>query len=588
MFSKIIIANRGEIAVRIIRTAREMSIGTVAVYSEADRDGLHVRMADEAYLIGPASPAASYLNIDAILDAAKRSGAQAVHPGYGFLAENAAFARRVLAAGLAWIGPHPDAIDAMGDKLRARQAMRKADVPFVPGGTEAIESIAEAEDAATTYGLPLALKASGGGGGKGLRVARTIEEIASAYTTAKREAEAYFKNGTIYAERYLENPKHVELQILADKHGNVLHVGERDCSLQRRHQKLWEETPAQIPLKVRRAMREAGVRAAQAIGYDSVGTIECLVKGDEFFFLEMNTRIQVEHTVSEMISGLDLIREQIRVAAGEPLGFNQDDISFHGFAIEGRVNAEDPSDNFRPAPGTITAYREPAGLGVRIDSAAYPGYTISPDYDSMIAKLIVWAPTRAQAIARLARAIDEYTIDGVPTTLPLLRALCDEPAVKNATYGTSTLEAFAASWAGAPSSASLSMITLRSGDAGTSSPQTIRVEVNDKLYRVRVFDLPQPSSAPVRNGSPRLAPRAAGKKKSGAAGGNDVVSPMHGVVVEMKVAAGDAVAEGQVVAIVEAMKMMNEIRAHRAGTVAGVHAKPGDTVEAQAPLATIG
>ena len=588
MFSKIIIANRGEIAVRIIRTAREMSIGTVAVYSEADRDGLHVRMADEAYLIGPASPAASYLNIDAILDAAKRSGAQAVHPGYGFLAENAAFARRVLAAGLAWIGPHPDAIDAMGDKLRARQAMRKADVPFVPGGTEAIESIAEAEDAATTYGLPLALKASGGGGGKGLRVARTIDEIESAYTTAKREAEAYFKNGTIYAERYLENPKHVELQILADKHGNVLHVGERDCSLQRRHQKLWEETPAQIPLKVRRAMREAGVRAAQAIGYDSVGTIECLVKGDEFFFLEMNTRIQVEHTVSEMISGLDLIREQIRVAAGEPLGFNQDDISFHGFAIEGRVNAEDPSDNFRPAPGTITAYREPAGLGVRIDSAAYPGYTISPDYDSMIAKLIVWAPTRAQAIARLARAIDEYTIDGVPTTLPLLRALCDEPAVKNATYGTSTLEAFAASWTGAPSSASLGMVTLRSGDAGTSSPQTIRVEVNDKLYRVRVFDLPQPSSAPVRNGSPRLAPRAAGKKKSGAAGGNDVVSPMHGVVVEMKVAAGDAVAEGQVVAIVEAMKMMNEIRAHRAGTVAGVHAKPGDTVEAQAPLATIG
>ncbi|HTX57628.1 MAG TPA: acetyl-CoA carboxylase biotin carboxylase subunit [Candidatus Acidoferrales bacterium] len=588
MFSKIIIANRGEIAVRIMRTAREMSIGTVAVYSEADRDGLHVRMADEAYLIGPASPAASYLNIDAILDAAKRSGAQAVHPGYGFLAENAAFARRVLAAGLAWIGPHPDAIDAMGDKLRARQAMRKADVPFVPGGTEAIESIAEAEDAATTYGLPLALKASGGGGGKGLRVARTIDEIESAYTTAKREAEAYFKNGTIYAERYLENPKHVELQILADKHGNVLHVGERDCSLQRRHQKLWEETPAQIPLKVRRAMREAGVRAAQAIGYDSVGTIECLVKGDEFFFLEMNTRIQVEHTVSEMISGLDLIREQIRVAAGEPLGFNQDDISFHGFAIEGRVNAEDPSDNFRPAPGTITAYREPAGLGVRIDSAAYPGYTISPDYDSMIAKLIVWAPTRAQAIARLARAIDEYTIDGVPTTLPLLRALCDEPAVKNATYGTSTLEAFAASWTGAPSSASLGMVTLRSGDAGTSSPQTIRVEVNDKLYRVRVFDLPQPSSAPVRNGSPRLAPRAAGKKKSGAAGGNDVVSPMHGVVVEMKVAAGDAVAEGQVVAIVEAMKMMNEIRAHRAGTVAGVHAKPGDTVEAQAPLATIG
>jgi acetyl-CoA/propionyl-CoA carboxylase, biotin carboxylase, biotin carboxyl carrier protein len=591
VFKKILIANRGEIAVRVIRTAREMSIATVAVYSEVDRDGIHVRMADEAYLIGPASPSLSYLNIDTILEVAKRSGAQAIHPGYGFLAENAAFARRVIASGLVWIGPHPDAIDAMGDKLRARQAMAKAEVPFVPGGTEAIEDVKAAHAAAKAYGLPLALKASGGGGGKGLKVARTLEEIESAFTTAKREAEAYFKNGTIYAERYLENPKHVELQILADKHGNVVHVGERDCSLQRRHQKLWEETPAQIPLKTRRAMREAGVRAAQAIGYDSVGTIECLVKGDEFFFLEMNTRIQVEHTVSEMISGLDLIREQIRVAAGEQLGFGQDDITFNGFAIEGRVNAEDPADNFRPAPGTITTYKEPGGLGVRVDSAAYPGYTISPDYDSMIAKLIVWAPTRAQAISRLARAIDEYVIEGVPTTLPLLRALCDQPSVQNASYGTATLEAFAASGFSVPSSASLSMVTLRSGgDSQPSQPQDLRVEINDKLYNVRVFDLPERGSAPAptKNGAQRAAPRASGKKKGGGSSGNDVVSPMHGVVVEMKVAAGDAIAEGQVVAIVEAMKMMNEIRAHRAGTASTVHAKAGDTVEALAPLVTIG
>jgi acetyl-CoA/propionyl-CoA carboxylase, biotin carboxylase, biotin carboxyl carrier protein len=588
VFKKILIANRGEIAVRVIRTAREMSIATVAVYSEADRDGIHVRMADEAYLIGPASPALSYLNIDAILEVAKRSGAQAIHPGYGFLAENAAFARRVIASGLVWIGPHPDAIDAMGDKLRARQAMAKAEVPFVPGGTEAIEDVKGAHAAAKAYGLPLALKASGGGGGKGLKVARTLEEIESAFTTAKREAEAYFKNGTIYAERYLENPKHVELQILADKHGNVVHVGERDCSLQRRHQKLWEETPAQIPLKTRRAMREAGVRAAQAIGYDSVGTIECLVKGDEFFFLEMNTRIQVEHTVSEMISGLDLIREQIRVAAGEQLGFGQDDITFNGFAIEGRVNAEDPADNFRPAPGTITAYKEPGGLGVRVDSAAYPGYTISPDYDSMIAKLIVWAPTRAQAIARLARAIDEYQIEGVPTTLPLLRALCDQPSVKDATYGTATLEKFAASLCHPERSAAKSREAPLTPAVATEA-QTIRVEVNDKLYNVRVFGLPERSTAgaPAKNGAGRLAPRAAGKKTTSASG-NDVVSSMHGVVVEMKVAAGDAIAEGQVVAIVEAMKMMNEIRAHRAGTASSVHAKAGDTVEAQAPLVTIG
>jgi len=472
--------------------------------------------------------------------------------------------------------------------------MAKAEVAFVPGGTEAIPDLAGAREAATLYGLPLALKASGGGGGKGLKVARTLDEIESAFTTARREAEAYFKNGTIYAERYLENPKHVELQILADKHGNVVHVGERDCSLQRRHQKLWEESPAQIPLKVRRAMREAGVRAAQAIGYDSVGTIECLVKDDEFFFLEMNTRIQVEHTVTEEISGLDLIREQIRVAAGEPLGFGQDDVAFHGVAIEGRVNAEDPADNFRPAPGTISVYREPGGLGVRVDSAAYPGYTISPDYDSMIAKLIVWAPTRAQAIARLARAIDEYQIEGVPTTLPLLRALCDVPSVQNATYGTATLEqfaasAFAASGSALPSSASLRMVTLGSG-GGTqpSVPQDLRVEVNNKLYRVRVFDLPERStSSPTRNGAPRIAPRVGSKKKGGAASGNDVVSPMHGVVVEMKVVPGDAIVEGQVVAIIEAMKMMNEIRAHKAGTASVVHAQPGNTVEAQAPLVTI-
>ncbi|MGA7746934.1 MAG: acetyl-CoA carboxylase biotin carboxylase subunit [Candidatus Aquilonibacter sp.] len=593
MFTKILIANRGEIAVRVIRTAREMSIATVAVYSEADRDGMHVRMADEAYLIGPAAPSASYLNVDAILEVAQRSGAQAIHPGYGFLAENSAFARRVVAAGLVWIGPHADAIDAMGDKLRARQAMAKADVPFVPGGTEAIDDVAAAREAAKSYGLPLALKASGGGGGKGLKVARTLDEIESAFTTAKREAEAYFKNGTIYAERYLDNPKHIELQILADKHGNVVHVGERDCSLQRRHQKLWEEAPANIPLKVRRAMREAGVRAAQAIAYDSVGTIECLVQGDDFFFLEMNTRIQVEHTVTEMISGLDLIREQIRVAAGEELGFGQDDIAFHGFAIEGRVNAEDPADNFRPAPGTISAYREPAGLGVRVDSAAYPGYTISPDYDSMIAKLIVWAPTRAQAIARLARAIDEYVIEGVPTTLPLLRALCDQPNVKDASYGTATLEHFAASGFAASGfsvspSASLSMVTLGSGgDTQPSAPQTIRIEVNDKLYNVRVFDLPERGVSPTRNGAQRVPPRVGGNKKSSTSSGNDVVSPMHGVVVEMKVAPGDAIAEGQVVAIVEAMKMMNEIRAHKAGTASAVHAKAGDTVEARAALVTI-
>ncbi|GAC1389994.1 MAG: acetyl-CoA carboxylase biotin carboxylase subunit [Vulcanimicrobiaceae bacterium] len=580
MFSKILIANRGEIALRVIRTAKEMGIATGAVYSEPDRDSLHVSAADEAFLLGPAAPAQSYLNVEKLLEIAQRSGAQAIHPGYGFLAENAGFARSVQAAGLVWIGPHADAIDAMGDKVRARQAMVKAGVPVVPGGTEAIADATAARAAAAQYGLPLALKASGGGGGKGLKVAHTLDEIEAAFTTAQREANAYFKNGTIYAERYLENPKHVELQILADKHGNVVHIGERDCSLQRRHQKLWEEAPALISEHVRTGLREAGLKAARAIRYDSVGTIECLVAGDEFYFLEMNTRIQVEHTVSEMISGLDLIREQIRVAAGEPLGYTQGDVAFRGHSIEGRVNAEDPGDNFRPAPGTITEYREPAGLGVRVDSAAYSGYTISADYDSMISKLIVWAPTRDQARERLRRAIDEYRISGVPTTLPLLRALIDHEPVKDGTYGTATLEQFAAETFAAPSNG----IAHEAADAKPAN-EVIRVEVNDKLYRVRILDYQANATRPPSGRAP--APRAKTARKSAQHTGNDVCSPMHGVVVEMSVKDGDTVSTGQVIAVIEAMKMMNEIRAHKDGTVAAVHASQGETVEAQSALVTL-
>ncbi len=577
---KLLVANRGEIAVRVIRTAREMGLQTVAVYSEIDRDAMHVRLADEAYLLGPASPAQSYLNAERILGIARRSGAQAVHPGYGFLAENAEFARAVAAAGLTWIGPHPDAIDAMGDKMRARQAMIAAGVPVVPGGTEQIADVTAAIAAAEEYGLPLALKASGGGGGKGLKVAYTIDEIGTALSTAKREAEAYFKNGAIYAERYLENPKHIELQILADKHGTVLHVGERDCSLQRRHQKLWEETPPGVSKRVREGIREAGLRAAKAIRYDSAGTIEWLVSGEEFYFLEMNTRIQVEHTVTEMVSGLDLVREQIRVAAGESLGYGQDAIVFSGHSIEGRINAEDPANGFRPAPGMVTTYREPGGLGVRIDSAAFPGFTIGSDYDSLIAKLVVWAPSRDHALARFRRALDEYVIEGVPTTLSLLRQLCDHPPVMDGTYTTSTLETFAASV----------MVSLSNHpeQRATGAPvegrssEEISVEVNDKLYHVRVFDRPNKAAAARK---PR---RSARKDRTATASGNDVVSPMHGVVVEVPVNEGDAVIEGQVVAVVEAMKMMNEIRAHKAGAVTRIHAKAGETVESNSPLVSIG
>ena len=484
------------------------------------------------------------------------SQAEAIHPGYGFLAENAGFARRVVAEGLVWVGPHPDAIDAMGDKLRARRAMQAAQVPFVPGSTEAIADIAAAREAAREYGLPLALKAAAGGGGKGLKVARSLDEIASAFETARREAEAYFKDGTIYAERYLENPKHIELQLLADKHGNVIHVGERDCSLQRRHQKLWEEAPAKIPERVRGALREAGLRAARTIGYDSAGTIECLVAGDAFYFLEMNTRIQVEHTVTEMITGLDLVREQIRVAAGEPLGYSQREVDFRGFAIEARVNAEDPAHAFRPSPGTIGAYREPGGPGVRVDSAAYPGSRIPPEYDSLIAKLVVWAPTRDRAIARLRRAIDEYVVEGVPTTLGLLRALCDLPSVIEGSYGTATLEAFAATWQPA---------------------------ARDGVVSRR------PSVAALREaGERRTAPRLNTLRRGAAsAGGRAVLSPMHGLIVELRAVAGNRVNEGDVVAVIEAMKMMNEIRAHRDGVVATIHVTPGATIEAGSALMTL-
>ncbi len=566
-----------------MRSAREFGLACVAVYSEPDRDGAHVRYADEAYLLGPAAAAQSYLNIEKILDIAKRAGADAIHPGYGFLAENSGFARAVIKAGLTWVGPHAEAIDAMGDKLRSRQAMIAAGIPVVPGGTQPLQSVEQAIEAADLYGLPLALKASGGGGGKGLKIAHTVDEIASAFVTARREAEAYFKNPIVYAERYLDNPKHVELQILADKHGNVVHVGERDCSLQRRHQKLFEETPADISENVRERLREAGIRAARAIRYDSVGTIETLVSGDDFFFLEMNTRIQVEHTISEMTSGLDLIREQLRVAAGEPLGYGQDDISLRGHAIEVRVNAEDPLQNFQPVPGTITSYREPNGFGVRVDSAMHAGSAISPDYDSMISKLIVWAPTREQAMARLRRAIDDYVVAGVPTTLPFLHALSSYGPVLEGHFGTTTLETFAATYA-APNNG---LVVPKPEGSSGAEDDVVRVEVNDKLFFVRLLDRPKgvPAVAAKRGGAPK--PGAERSRNGRAKAGNEIVTPMHGLVVEVMVSEGDEVTEGQVVGIVEAMKMMNEIRTHRAGVVAKVHATAGATLEAQSALVTL-
>ncbi|HEY5095760.1 MAG TPA: biotin carboxylase N-terminal domain-containing protein, partial [Candidatus Eremiobacteraceae bacterium] len=403
MFKKVLIANRGEIALRVIRACRELGVPSVAVYSDADRNAVHAAAADESYRIGPAPASQSYLDIDVLLETAARAGCDAIHPGYGFLAENAGFARRCEKAGLAFIGPSPDAIDRMGNKIAARAVAHAAGLPVVPGTIEPVTGPDAVRDWAEHVGYPIAIKAAAGGGGKGLKVAHSPDEVDAAVSVAAKEAAAYFKDDTLYVERYLERPKHVEVQVLGDKHGHVVQLGERDCSMQRRHQKLVEETPARIFPTVRGRLLAAAVKLCEAIGYDSAGTIECLVEGDDFYFLEMNTRIQVEHTITEMTYGFDLVKAQIRVAAGEPLWISQGQLSPRGHAIEVRVNAESPANDFRPCAGTLTRYVEPGGPGVRVDAAAFSGWSIPQEYDSLLAKLIVWGQDRDEARARLRR-----------------------------------------------------------------------------------------------------------------------------------------------------------------------------------------
>src|SRR5512135_3118323 len=434
MFTKVLIANRGEIAVRIIRACQELGVATVAVYSELDRDAPHVRRADEAFLLGPGPANESYLNIEKLLDAVKRSGAEAVHPGYGFLAENAAFAAALEEAGITFIGPPASAIEAMGSKTRARELMAQAGVPIVPGTTEPVATLEEAERViAETIGFPVAVKAAGGGGGKGFRVALAQDDLQDAFEGAAREGEKFFGDATVYLERYLPAPRHVEVQVLADKHGNVIHLGERDCSLQRRHQKLIEEAPAPaVDPDLRARIGKIATDAAAAVAYTGAGTIEGLLQGGEYFFLEMNTRVQVEHCVTEMVTGIDIVKEGIRAAAGEPLSVAQDDVRLHGHAIECRINAEDASKNFAPAPGSIGAYREPTGPGVRVDSGVGPGSEISPMYDPMVAKLIVWDVDREAATARMVRALGEYEIGDLKTLLPFHTAILQTEQWKNA------------------------------------------------------------------------------------------------------------------------------------------------------------
>ncbi|PCN42656.1 acetyl-CoA carboxylase biotin carboxylase subunit [Brevibacillus laterosporus] len=444
MFQKILIANRGEIAVRVIRACRELGIQTVAVYSEADREALHVKLADEAYCIGPTASKDSYLNMASIMSVATKVGADAIHPGYGFLAENADFAEICSACNITFIGPDPEAITGMGDKSTAKDTMKRAGVPTVPGTDGLIESIAEALDTAKEIGYPVMVKATAGGGGRGMRVAVDDEDLEKAIRQAQNEAKTAFGNAGVYLEKFVEGPRHVEIQIMGDKHGNVVYLGERDCSIQRRHQKLVEEAPSPaLSQELRKQMGEAAVAAAQAVNYHGAGTVEFLLdKHGQFYFMEMNTRIQVEHPVTEMITGIDLIKEQISVAYGNQLSFTQDDIVLNGWSIECRINAENPAKGFMPSPGKIEGYLAPGGFGVRIDSAVYPGYPIPPYYDSMIAKVIVWGKTREEAIERMKRALQELMIEGVHTTIPFHLKLLEHDVFISGQFDTKFLETY--------------------------------------------------------------------------------------------------------------------------------------------------
>ncbi|AIQ69979.1 acetyl-CoA carboxylase biotin carboxylase subunit [Paenibacillus graminis] len=441
---KVLIANRGEIAVRIIRACRELGISTVAVYSEPDRDSLHVRLADEAYCIGPMPSKDSYLNFTNIMSVATLTECDAVHPGYGFLAENADFAEICESCNITFIGPSPDAITRMGDKAVAKETMKLAGVPIIPGSDGLVGDVEEAVMLGRDIGYPIIVKATAGGGGKGIRIAEDEESLVKQITAAQQEAQKAFGNAGVYLEKFLTGMKHVEIQIIADNHGNVVHLGERDCSVQRRRQKLIEEAPCSVLTpEIREAMGQAAVRAAQAVNYSGAGTLEFLLGPDgQFYFMEMNTRIQVEHPVTEMVTGVDLIKEMISVAEGNPLSFTQEDITINGWSIECRINAEDPERNFMPSPGKIGFYLPPGGLGVRVDSAAYPGYTISPFYDSMIAKLIVWAPTRQEAIAKMKRALSEFAVEGIHTTISFHQKLLEHPVFLNGNFDIKFLEEY--------------------------------------------------------------------------------------------------------------------------------------------------
>jgi acetyl-CoA/propionyl-CoA carboxylase biotin carboxyl carrier protein len=586
VLDKILIANRGEIAVRVIRTCREMGIGTVAVYSNLDRDALHVRMADEAYALGGETAADSYLNTDAILAAIAQSGADGVHPGYGFFSENTDFARAITERGVTFIGPPPEAIEVMGDKISSRVAAEKAGVAGVPGRSEPLTSPDEVVTFGDEHGWPVAIKAAYGGGGRGMKVVASAAEAAEAMESAAREAQAYFGRPEIYLERYLGWPRHVEMQVLADQHGNTLWLGERDCSAQRRHQKLVEESPApDFPDDIRQAMGKAAVKVSKACGYYNAGTVEFLYQDGEFYFLEMNTRLQVEHPVTELVTGLDLVAWQIRIASGEALDFSQKDITRNGHAIEVRINAEDPSGGrFTPSPGTLTSFQQPSGPGVRLDAGYESGDTVSQYYDNLIAKLIVWAPDREAARRRMLRAIAETRITGVATTLPADVAILSHPDFAAARHSTKWVEEtldlsdLVAETPGAPAQPA--------GDEEVPTVERdVTAEVDGRRYSVRLWvpDL-GPAIGPAR---PAGRPKRAASSAVAGTGSGQVTVPMQGTIVKVLVAVGDVVEVGQTICLLEAMKMENAVAAEKDGVIKEVRVSAGDSVGAGDVVAVI-
>ena len=590
MFRKVLVANRGEIAVRVMRACEELGIRTVAVYSEADAEAGHVRYADEAYNIGPARAAESYLDHDAVLAAAERSGADAIHPGYGFLAENAAFAAAVVDSGVTWVGPGPEAMEALGEKTKARSLMQEADVPVVPGTTEPVESVDEITAVAEEYGYPVAIKAEGGGGGRGLKVVHSESEVESQFETAKREGEAYFDNDSVYVEKYLEAPRHIEVQILADQHGNVRHLGERDCSLQRRHQKVIEEAPSPaLDADLRERIGEAAKRGVEAAGYTNAGTVEFLVEDGDFYFMEVNTRIQVEHTVTEEITGLDIVKWQLRIAAGEELGFPQDDVTFDGHAMEFRINAESADEAFAPATGgTAETYDPPGGIGVRMDDAIRQGDRLVTDYDSMIAKLVVSAGDREECLTRSERALAEFDIEGFPTIIPFHRLMLTDEAFITGTHTTkyldeeldrSRIEEAVSQW-GTPAGDD------REGDAADESTEReFTVEVNGKRFAVSLEEHGAPAidvaALDAGDAGASRPPQATAEadEETAIEGGDTVTAEMQGTILSVDVAEGDEIAPGDVVCVLEAMKMENDVATERGGRVTEIRVGEGDSVD---------